>query len=88
MAHGVSVSKASSTLVDLAEQVQKTIEEHGNKGLQLVEEIRVVSRKNLEALVEAMKLKTREKRMEFFDPARELLLEPSNEWFAFFTLQF
>jgi hypothetical protein len=88
MAHGVSVSKASSTLVGLAEQVQRTIEEHGKKGLQLVEEIRVISRENLEALVESMKLKTREKRTEFFDASRELLLEPSNEWFAFFTLQF
>lgn len=88
MTHGVIVSKASSTLVGLAQLMETVLEEYRNKGLQLSEAIRIIDRKNLQVEMESMKLRSREKRTDFFDSARELLLEASNEWFAFFHLQF
>ena len=88
MTHGVVVSKASSTLPGLAQLMETVLEEYGKKGLQLSEAIRIIDRKNLQLEMESMKLRLREKRTDFFDSARELLLEASNEWFAFFHLQY
>ena len=88
LAHGIPVSKASSTLAGLAEMIQMALEEYKKKGLQLSEGIRVTDRKNLQVEIESMKLRLREKRTDFFDTARDLLLEASNEWFAFFHLQY
>jgi hypothetical protein len=83
----MSIGKASSTLMGLANDIQASIEELGKKGFHLAEEIRVVDRKHLEMDVESMKLKTKDRRSDFFDTARELLMENSNQWFAFFHLQ-
>ena len=87
MSMGMSVSRANQTLVGLANDVQTSLEEFGKKGLKLAEGIKFVDRKHLEMDLESMKLKTKEKRSDFFDSARELLMEKSNEWFAFFHLQ-
>ncbi len=84
---GMSIGKASSTLVGLANDIQAAIEEVGKKGFRLAEEIRIVDRKHLEMDVESMKLKTKDRRSDFFDSARELLMENSNQWFAFFHVQ-
>jgi hypothetical protein len=83
----MSISRASSTLVTLANEVQAALEEFGKKGMKLSEGIRVLDRKHLELDVESMKLKPKDKRSDFFESARELLFEPSNQWFAFFHIQ-
>jgi hypothetical protein len=84
---GMSVGRASSTLVGLANEIQGALEELGRQGMKLAEEIRVVDRKHLELDIESMKLKTKDRRSDFFDSARGLMLEKSNEWFAFFHMQ-
>lgn len=84
---GMSIGKASSSLAGLANEIQSAIEELGKQGMKLAEEIRVVDRKHLELDVESMKLKTKDRRSDFFDSARGLLMEKSNEWFAFFHMQ-
>jgi hypothetical protein len=84
---GMSIGKASSSLAGLANEIQSAIEELSKQGMKLAEEIRVVDRKHLELDVESMKLKTKDRRSDFFDSARGLLMEKSNEWFAFFHMQ-
>jgi hypothetical protein len=84
---GMVVGKASSTLVGLANEIQSAIEEWNKQGMRLAEEIRVLDRKRLERDIEAMKLKTKDRRSDFFDSARGLLLEKTNQWFAFFKMQ-
>jgi hypothetical protein len=84
---GTAVGKASSTLAGLANEIQAAIDEWSRQGMKLAEEIRVVDRKHLEMDVESMKLKTKDRRSDFFDTARTLLLEKSNQWFAFFHMQ-
>jgi hypothetical protein len=84
---GMVVGKASSSLVGLANEIQSAIQEWSKQGMKLSEEIRVVDRKHLEMDIESMKLKTKDRRSDFFDAARGLLLEKSNEWFAFFHMQ-
>ncbi len=84
---GMTVGKGSPTLVGLANEIQAAIEELGKQGIKLAEEIRVLDRKHLEMDVESMKLKTKDRRSDFFDAARGLLLEKSNEWFAFFHMR-
>ncbi|MDH2900369.1 MAG: hypothetical protein PXY39_05310 [archaeon] len=83
----MSIGKASSSLAGLANEIQSAIEELSKQGMKLAEEIRVVDRKHLELDVESMKLKTKDRRSDFFDSARGLLMEKSNEWFAFFHMQ-
>jgi|SRR5579875_2894911 len=84
MAGGIAVSKASSTLLGLANEIQATLEDSAKKGLQLEGGINVIQRKHLERDFESMKLKTKDKRSDFFEAARVLLSEKSYEWFAFF----
>jgi hypothetical protein len=84
---GISVAKASATLAGLANDIQAAIEDSAKKGFRLAEEIRVVDRTHLERDVESMKLKTKDRRSDFFETARELLMEGSNQWFAFFHVQ-
>jgi hypothetical protein len=83
---GMSIGRASASLVGLANDIQAALEEFGRKGFRLNEEIRVVDRKHLEMDVENMKLKTKDRRSDFFDTSRELLMEKTNEWFAFFHI--
>jgi hypothetical protein len=80
------VSRACGKLQELASEVQKAIEEYQAKGRHLDGAIMIMPRNHLEKDVEAMKLKTRERRPDFFDNARDLLLENSNQWFAFFHI--
>jgi len=71
-AGGLAVSKASSTLLGLANEIQRVLEEFGSKGRQLEGGINLIGRKHLEFDVEA---------------ARELLSDASNQWFAFFRVR-
>jgi hypothetical protein len=84
---GMTIGKASASLAGLACEIQGAIDEWGKQGMKLAEEIKVVDRKHLEMDVESMKLKSKDRRSDFFDTARTLLLEKSNEWFAFFHMQ-
>ena len=84
---GNVVSKASSTLVGLATEIQAVLEDYKKRGMRLSSAMNIVDRKHLEQDVESMKLKTKDRRSDFFDGARDLLLEKTNEWFAFFHVQ-
>jgi len=81
---GVYFSQGASTLVELARKIEKTLDDSEKHNMSLDSNIDITDRQHLGWTVEEMEKKPKEKQSIFLKNMKELLQDPTNEWFAFF----